>query len=548
MKRTLPIGSILLLLLTALPGLAQTNLKITAPTPSVSGTEKVTLGSALGYTNTFLGTVAGYSNTAGTANTFIGDHAGFGNDRGNNNVCIGAAAGFTTLNSSDNVFVGVASGSTNTTGNGNTFLGTQAGLANQGGFFNTFVGKDAGRGNVSGSLNTFTGQKAGAGNTTGFNNTFTGHQAGAGNTTGFSNTFSGAQAGSANTTGSRNTFLGLAAGSNSATGGDNVFVGFQAGSRNTSGSGNSALGELAGPGSGNLSNATAIGSRAQVSVSNAVVIGSVNGKNGATANARVGIGTTAPTHQLQLSTDDAAKPGTSSWKVASDKRLKKDLKDFTDGLEVLRKVNPVWFRYTGEAGMPTDKKYVGVVAQQMQKVAPYTIDTFTHLDSTGKATQYLNYDATALTYILVNAVKELERQHRQEIDAKDARLEAQQKQLEALEARLRKLEGAGIAAGRTATPGTDVAPGAFPTARLWQNQPNPYGQSTLIRYLVPATATTAELRVFSLTGEQVYRRALTTGGAGQVEISGRQLPAGTYQYCLVVDGQVTDTRKMILTP
>jgi hypothetical protein len=66
----------------------------------------------------------------------------------------------------------------------------------------------------------------------------------------------------------------------------------------------------------------------------------------------------------------------------------------------------VWFEYNGEAGMPTDQKYVGIIAQEMKKIAPYTVGEFTYQDSTGKTSQYLDYDANALTYILVNSVKE----------------------------------------------------------------------------------------------------------------------------------------------
>lgn len=47
-------------------------------------------------------------------------------------------------------------------------------------------------------------------------------------------------------------------------------------------------------GNGNVSNVTAIGANAQVTASNAMVLGSINGVNGANADTNVGIGTTAP--------------------------------------------------------------------------------------------------------------------------------------------------------------------------------------------------------------------------------------------------------------
>ena len=48
-------------------------------------------------------------------------------------------------------------------------------------------------------------------------------------------------------------------------------------------------------------------------------------------NGRVGIGTGNPTHRLELSTDDAAKPGTNTWTVVSDIRMKQNIHPYKDG-------------------------------------------------------------------------------------------------------------------------------------------------------------------------------------------------------------------------
>ena len=49
-----------------------------------------------------------------------------------------------------------------------------------------------------------------------------------------------------------------------------------------------------------MTNATAIGANASATTSNSLVLGSINGVNGATASANVGIGTTAPTEKLHV--------------------------------------------------------------------------------------------------------------------------------------------------------------------------------------------------------------------------------------------------------
>ena len=92
-------------------------------------------------------------------------------------------------------------------------------------------------------------------------------------------------------------------------------MGFSAGSANTVGSGLTLVGNLANPAVNNLTNATAIGNRAWVAASDALVLGSINGVNGATASARVGIGTPSPEYSLNLNAPDAAKVGAvaGSW-------------------------------------------------------------------------------------------------------------------------------------------------------------------------------------------------------------------------------------------
>jgi hypothetical protein len=67
----------------------------------------------------------------------------------------------------------------------------------------------------------------------------------------------------------------------------------------------------------------------------------------------------------------------------------------------------VWFEYNGEAGLPTGKRFAGVVAQDIQKIAPYMIGTFKQADANGKTSEYLDYNPNSLFYILINAVKEL---------------------------------------------------------------------------------------------------------------------------------------------
>jgi hypothetical protein len=168
-----------------------------------------------------------------------------------------------------NTFAGVGAGTVNTSTN-NAFFGTDAGLANTLGNNNAFFGKEAGKNNTIGQLNAFFGASAGFHNTTGGTNAFFGGDAGASNTTGTDNTFigPGADFSTSNPTGNFDTLLGASAKVNSG-----------------------------------VNNGTAIGSRALVTQGDSLVLGSINGTNGATANTKVGIGITAPTSVLHIVSD-----------------------------------------------------------------------------------------------------------------------------------------------------------------------------------------------------------------------------------------------------
>jgi len=128
-----------------------------------------------------------------------------------------------------------------------------------------------------------------------------------------------------------------------------------------------------------------------------------------TNTGRVGIGTTGPTYQLELSTDSAGKPTSGTWTVVSDKRLKTDVKAFTDGLDTIANINPVSYSLNGKAGTPKGSRGIGILAQDVQSVVPYCVSTFqAKLEPQDKSkTDLFAFDSSALTFVLINAVKEL---------------------------------------------------------------------------------------------------------------------------------------------
>jgi hypothetical protein len=145
-------------------------------------------------------------------------------------------------------------------------------------------------------------------------------------------------------------------------------------------------------------------------------------------NERVGIGTATPMHQLQVSSDDVVKPTAGGWLGASDRRLKKDIADFHDGLDVLMNIRPVTYSYNGKLGLPTGEEHIGIVAQEIQPLAPYTIKPL-KIGGPDNDKNYLAFDGSPLTYVLINAVQEQQKT-----------IEAQQKEIDALKANVAEIK------------------------------------------------------------------------------------------------------------
>lgn len=116
----------------------------------------------------------------------------------------------------------------------------------------------------------------------------------------------------------------------------------------------------------------------------------------------------APAYQLEI-TGTAGKPGGGTWSNASDKRLKENVMPYTDGLAAILNIKPVWYNYNLQSGFDTKKKYVGVLAQDLQAVSPYMVSASAG-SKAPDGSSYLQVDNSAMTYMLINAVQEQQKE------------------------------------------------------------------------------------------------------------------------------------------
>ena len=131
------------------------------------------------------------------------------------------------------------------------------------------------------------------------------------------------------------------------------------------------------------------------------------------SSGRIGINTSTPTFDLELANDSAAKPSTSNWTVISDVRVKENIQNYSKGLETIINLNPVTYDYNGKAGYQKIKNNIGLIAQEVLEILPESISIFrTKLNQDDEQeTQLYNFNSHALTYVLVNSVKQLKQEN-----------------------------------------------------------------------------------------------------------------------------------------
>lgn len=190
----------------------------------------------------------------------------------------------------------------------------------------------------------------------------------------------------------------------------------------------------------------------------------------------------------------------------SDSTLKENIQPLNNGLTKVLEMLPKSYNLSQDEDSLKRKEY-GFLAQEMENLLP-------ELVSEGKDVKLLDYDQ--IIPFLVSAI--------QELHAAIEDLQANQKgEVDPL-----SLNGSG-------------------TSYLEQNSPNPFTETTFIRYSVAQGASKASVMIFNLQGTLLRTYPILQTGIGEVVIEGKDLKAGMYIYSLVVDEVEVDSRKMILS-
>lgn len=253
---------------------------------------------------------------------------------------------------------------------------------------------------------------------------------------------------------------------------------------------------------------------------------------------------------------NSARLGTSSsnqfWKIysryiymngslvlTSDIKTKNNIRKINGSLSKIVKLKPIKydFKHSSDDNSPKEMKerinkankdQVGFVAQEMAKVIPeivlYDEDSKLYGIDYIKLTPYLVDAITEQQAIIQNLEKEIE-----EIKNNCCKSNESKSQL------------------KTATKINSELNNNSSSNKLFQNNPNPFTESTQINYFLANDANKASINIYDMTGAQLKSYNLTAKGQGKIVINGGELRTGMFIYALIVDGQLIDSKQMILT-
>lgn len=236
-------------------------------------------------------------------------------------------------------------------------------------------------------------------------------------------------------------------------------------------------------------------------------------------NGFVGIATLNPTSALDVNGTVTGLQGV----FGSDQRFKTNIQPIDDPMNIIRKMNGYTYDFARdkypELHFPENPS-AGFLAQELQKVFPVSVVT--------RNDGFLGVNYNSLLPVIVEAMK-----------AQDKKVQELERLLEEATQKLQELTEA------VERNNTSNATGAAAPA-LYQNVPNPFNQTTLIRYKLTAEHSNASIQIFDLNGRLVKKIANLNTSEGEVTLTAKELEPGMYIYALISNGTPIATRKMII--
>ncbi|MEN8120557.1 MAG: tail fiber domain-containing protein [Bacteroidota bacterium] len=218
-------------------------------------------------------------------------------------------------------------------------------------------------------------------------------------------------------------------------------------------------------------------------------------------------------------------------------KIKSNIRNINSSLEKIKKLRPVKYdvNFELDENLPESRKEliikesknkVGFIAQEMKEVIPEVVG----FDDDAKL---YAIDYASIVPFLVEAIKE-QQMIIESIQSEITELKNQAKD------NTDKLKISKISTDPDKTQGDNKN-------TLYQNSPNPFKESTKIEYFLSDDVSNAMINIYDMNGTQLKSIDLYEKGYGNITVNGSEFNAGIYIYAFIADGQVIDTKQMILT-
>jgi len=231
----------------------------------------------------------------------------------------------------------------------------------------------------------------------------------------------------------------------------------------------------------------------------------------------------------------------------SDAREKKNIEELDYGMETLMKLKPVSYEWKDDVSNHGIK--LGFIAQDLLEVVPEVVVTEKRVEDreTGEVTfeeaERMGVFYDDLIPVLTKAIQEQQGTIEELTEENEALMDKLDDVMDRMAQFEQDLQSCCFSSQSSQVGGST----ATDKAELGQNIPNPFTESTIIQYYLPANAGNAIIRVTDMEGSPVEDIQLgAQQGANQVEFRTQSLSAGTYLYSLFVDGEFISTKKMVI--
>ena len=221
--------------------------------------------------------------------------------------------------------------------------------------------------------------------------------------------------------------------------------------------------------------------------------------------------------------------------IFSDKRFKNNITKLESVTDKIKKLSGYTYNFNTdefkEKNFSKDQQ-IGLIAQEVKEVFPQLVK------EDDKGFYAVNYQG--MVPVLLEAIKEQQGQ----LDKQTETIQQQQKQIDELKALVQAQAGLNNSSDATANRQA-VELSSQTAVVLNQNIPNPFAEQSLISYNIPQNAGAVQILFYSQEGQLLKTVDITSKGKGTLTVFANDLTNGIYNYTLVIDGKVIDTKKMI---